>query len=267
MATVKIVLEGEQLDEQLFQSLNTSEHAPETPKKNSVHFSEDHPEKPSPAPRRRLSRDNYTRETGMPGSRKYRRYLNTLELLDQALSDSESDVDMEVVIAYPSRSMFADIYEDPVVREAWEPFIEITFEEQEKIFNLILEEKGFRDECRRKSRKASSHRQNPTSPEECFKLIRSFQGVIRRFAGDPIVDELEVVIVDFILSHRQTMSLQNRDCSQRFIIYCICCYYSLCTDALEELSEGKHPKSLNVHKRGGSRLPEMRLSEYIMRFK
>jgi len=253
-------------EEQLFNSLTIQEdEAKEIPKKPSVRFSEDYPEKPSSAPRRRLSRDIVNKETGNPGSRKYRRFLNKLELLDQALSDSESDVDIEVVFTCNSRSYFRNIFQNPELQRAWEPFIEVTEEEQEKLLNILQGEKKFRDVCKR-PRKAR-RQQFPTAPEECFGQLHSFQkDVILRFSGNPLVEELETLIVDFFLSSRESMNMQRRDRSERFIIYCICSYYSLCTTAMEEIKADCHPKSLMVYKQKGAQLPETRLSEYLMQF-
>lgn len=170
---------------------------------------------------------------------------------------------MEVVFSSCGGSLFSIVYDNPDVKRAWERYMEVTDEERAR---CTKEMKTHQHNYPKKSRKV--RRDHPTNPEECYNQLHAVQKeVISRFAGDPIVGELESTIVDFLLSKRESLTIQNQDLSQRFIIYCICSYYSLCTNALEEVEEDKFPRTLMVYKYKFTALPEMRLSQYLMQSK
>jgi hypothetical protein len=73
--------------------------------------------------------------------------MNNVELLETALSDSEGEeFEIEVEYTVEFRSPFTVIFEDDEFRAKWDPFIDITEEEEANLLALLASREAFRKE-------------------------------------------------------------------------------------------------------------------------
>lgn len=77
--------------------------------------------------------------------------MNNVELLETALSDSEGEeFEIEVEYSVEFRSPFTVIFEDEEFREQWDPFIDITEEEEVRLLALLASREVFKKEKKSK---------------------------------------------------------------------------------------------------------------------
>jgi len=240
------------LEQHLFNSLTVGETAAHQPKR-SVRF-QDTPKSERPQ-KKKLARDSQKQResVGSPGSRKYNRHRNQMELLDRALSDSENELEIEIEFFVEFKSPFRILFENEEVKERWEPFIEITEEEQTRILS-------FYPSLVRPPPVHTPRSGFPTAPQDCFKLLRKEERkLLRNNACNPIIAKFEDIIIDLILSRRtsKTLKFSRYEC---LLFGLTCVYYSVEASA-EALPDGD--AGVTVRKPKGVQLPSVKLSEYL----
>lgn len=78
-----------------------------------------------------------------PGAKKYRRFLNNIELIEVALSDSEGEeLEIEVEFTVEYHSPFSIIFEDEKFKKLWEPFVDISMEDEMILLDLLEAKKS-----------------------------------------------------------------------------------------------------------------------------
>lgn len=245
------------LEQKLLQSLTVREG--EGRHKRTVRFDETthHKERPS----RKHQRDSQrTRESpGLPGSRRYNRHQNKMELLDKALSDSESELEIEVDLVIAFKSPFKVLFEDAECAQRWEPFLDITEEAQHRILTDLYPASSY-DHTRHSAKK----RGFPTDPAECFQqLNREEKYLLRRQTGNPVIEQIEKTLMHFVLSRTKTrldLVFAPDQKIQRVLFHCCCVYYSLRLEA-EELEDGTISETARKPK--GVQAPAVRLADYL----
>lgn len=235
-----------ELEKQLFESLTNGTVQKATRVKPSVRFQENQTVRERDSQKRREFK-------GRPGSRRHVRHMNKIELIDKALSDSESELEIEVEFTVSFKSPFTILFENEEVKEDWEPFVEVTEEDQSSMLSMY-----YPDPTERQiSKKPNGF---STDPQECFKLLsRDEKKFLVRKAGNSLISQMETVIIDFILSRRKTLSLSLPE-YDRMIFNCCCVYYSLLVSA-ETLPTGEINET--IHKPKGIQLPSTKLSDYL----
>lgn len=243
------------LEQKLFASLTTREasgHRP-TRSKQSVRFPPGihAPERSS---RKKLVRDSQkSRESvGLPGSKRHNRYRNKMDLLDKALSDSESELEIEVELTVEFRSPFSILFTDSDCKKKWEPFVDITEEEQSELLSRFYPDA--------KQTRPPKRTEFSTAPQDRFNsLNRDERKLIKKYTGDPIIERFESLCIDLILSRQTTknIKLTNFEC---LILGLVGTYFSLSVTA-QSISDEE--AMVTVYKQKGVLLPSVKLSEYL----
>jgi len=247
------------IEQKLFASLTVGESRSHKAQRSkpSVRFHSDVHHAPEKPPRRKHVRDSQSsrQSIGLPGSSRHNRYRNKMDLLDKALSDSESELEIEVEFTVEFRSPFSILFTDEECKKKWEPFIEITEEEQNELLSVFYPESS---KYRRPKRPDF-----PTAPQDCFSVLnRDEKRLLKKNAGNPIIIQFENVIIDLILSRRPTASvkLTNYEC---LLFSLVSIYYSLQVSAEGLVGE---EAMVTIRKPKGIQLPSVRLSEYLLTF-
>jgi hypothetical protein len=250
-----IITYNSDIEQKLFASLTMGEGTSYRARsKPSVRF---HPDVQAPgnAPRRKkLVRDSQKsrQSVGRPGSRRHRRYLNNMQLLDKALSDSESELEIEVEFTVEFKSPFSILFTDEECKQKWEPFVEITEEEQAEILSTFYPEytpKHYRP------------RSNfSTAPQDRFHALnKDEKRLLKKQAGNPAIVKYENIIIDLILSRNtsKVVKLTHFEC---LLLSLIGVYYSM-----EVTAEGLagDVAVVTLRKPKNTQLPSVRLSEYL----
>jgi hypothetical protein len=244
-----------ELEKKLFASLTVKDHA-RVPSKQSVRFHPDThaPEKPS---RKKPMRDSQKsrQSVGLPGSKRHNRYRNKMDLLDKALSDSESELEIEVEFHVEFKSPFSVLFTDEEVKRKWEPFVEVTEEEESEILNV------FYPQFTRQRRPRRGNSDFAAAPQDCFNALnRDERKLLRKQTGNPKIVEYENIIIELILSRRSSVSF-NASSFDCLLAGLICVYYALEINA-EQLEEDL--VAVQIKKPKGVMLPSVRLSEYLV---
>jgi len=179
-----------------------------------------------------------------------------MDLLDKALSDSESELEIEVEFTVEFRSPFSILFTDEECKKKWEPFVEITEEEQNELLSVFYPQTS--GKYRRPKRP-----EFPTAPQDCFSVLnRDEKRLLKKNAGNPEIVQYENVIIDLILSRRTNASvkLTNYEC---LVFSLVSVYYSLEVSAQ---AVGKEEAMVTIRKPKGIQLPSVRLSEYLLTF-
>jgi len=184
-----------------------------------VRFDESTKHQPSPRP---FSDSRLGSRMSQPGSKKYKRFLSNVELLETALSSSEGEeFEIEVEYRVEYRSPFSIIFEDEEFKRTWEPFIDIT-EEEEAAFLALLERGAFKKEEKK------SKRRDMTMGNECWRNLSKYarKTVFDNFES-PSFAAIDKSIVDFILSRAGTKTFPLTSHRQRLLCHCMAPYYSM----------------------------------------
>jgi len=258
MASDDGVAYNSDLERQLFESLTTGEgtytynQKTRSRPRSSVRFGElpisERPRK------KKLVRDSQkAREfVGRPGSKRHNRYMNKMELLDKALSDSESELEIEIEFKIEYKSPFAILFEDADMKERWEPFIEVTEQEQTDLLAQL-----FPSIPRRQGKGVEA----ATAPHERFSALRREERkILKKHTGHPAIERFEGVIIDFLLSRRttSTVKLTHREC----LLFGLASVYYSVPLGVEELGDGCAGLTLRKTTKG-VQLPDLKLSEYL----
>lgn len=245
---------GGKFEDKLFSSTYVADKESQSTLPNprrAVRFDETTKHQPSPRP---YSDSQLRSRMSQPGSRKYKRFLNNVELLETALSDSEGEeFEIEVEFRVEFRSPFSVIFEDDEFRRDWEPFLEVTEEEENRLLAL-LEQEAFR-----KTQKKSRGR-DTTVGTECFKnLSRYARKTLFEHSESPVFAALDKRVVDFILARHHTRTLPLTSHFQRLLCHCIAPYYSMTAKTIK--SGATYYTTLTKSK--ATRLPEPCLYQFI----
>jgi len=219
------------------------------------HNSPKSPSRRSPSPRARSPRDSIAKRLspGLPGSRRHHRFLNNFALMESAFSDPESDEEIEYNLTIEWKSGFEIIFEDEVVRQKWEPFIEISEEHQEKLL-----ESYYRPSRRGRGKSGFAY---PVLPSACFSQLHKVQKrILLKYKDNPFITRLDSQLTNYIQSpHSATLKLTFERSFLRLLCHCICAYYSLQANSMFKNGE----QVTCISKPKGIKLPQSSISEYL----
>jgi len=189
--------------------------------KRAVRFQESNKHQSAPAPS--LMKGRAVEDQLKPGSRRYRRFMKNVELLETALSDSEGeDFEIEVEFTVTFRSPFTVIFDDADFRVKWDPFIDITEEEEARLLALIEQEEALRREKRKK--------RDSTNPNDCWKKLSKYarQNLLDQAeSSQGAIELLDRMLVDFVLSRGKRKAVSLPSSFQRLMCRCMAPFYSM----------------------------------------
>eukprot|EP00026_Physarum_polycephalum_P013626 Phypoly_transcript_14045.p1 GENE.Phypoly_transcript_14045~~Phypoly_transcript_14045.p1 ORF type:complete len:262 (+),score=39.89 Phypoly_transcript_14045:117-902(+) len=222
----------DEIDDVLFSSAHVADKTlPQPPSahvkpRRAVRFDESTKHQPSPS----IFADRGRSRMSKPGSKKYRRFMNNVELLETALSDSEGEeFEIEVEYTVEFRSPFTVIFEDDEFRAKWDPFIEITEEEEARLLAMLEASR----EALRKEKKLKSR--DTTVPSECWKNLGKYaRKTVFDHHDSPVFESLDKRMIDFIMSRTNKRTLPLSSPFQRLLCHCIAPYYSVTAHTVRE---------------------------------
>lgn len=219
------------------------------------------------------NRDASARTTriGRPGSKRYQRFLNK-----EYLSEQQWDLEVEdfQVVRFGC-TPFTCLFEEHNNR-IWEPFIDITEEEEQWMLRQLEEGKPADLETRdelgdwivvdRQEENLFDEFVEPTvhgsiSMRRVHKDIRK---IIRKNPDSPFLLEMDKEIANYIEAEAQLLTYKLETAFQRMICHGICQYYSLCSRS-EDQPDGTRLTIISKPRKGIS-LPSHTLSEYLQTF-
>jgi len=225
-----------------------------------------------------LGRDSQARlnKVGRPGSKRYQRYLNKSYLYEHEWNLLPEDFE----VAIKSSSLFSALF-DEVNRTKWEPFIDVTEEQQEYLLRRLqdvsvsLVEDEQEDEFGDFVMIPSEHEVLPIVEEvkmtQSFpahfhfqKVDRKIRKFIRKNPNDPFLRSLDCKIVEYIQhTSYQPKTFSFHGSFHRMVCHGICQFYSLHSKS-QNISETRvvvvrKPKS-NVS------FPSVTLSQFLETF-
>jgi len=223
----------------------SSVHLPHHKPRRVVHFDESTKLPPTPQ-----FADSILGRKPKPGSKRYKRFMKNVELLETALSDSEGEeFEIEVEYTVEFRSPFTVIFEDEEFRSKWEPFIDITEEEEANLLEIIS----------KKHTKAKKQR-DPNSPSDCWKNLGKYaKKTLKTHADSPMIAALDQMLIDFILSRGNRKSFVLTSQFQRLLCHSIASFYSM-----QAHTTRNGPNTFTtITKSKTTQLPSLPLSEFL----
>lgn len=188
-----------------------------------------------------------------PGSRRYKRVMKNLELLATALSDSEGeDFEIEVEYTVEFRSPFSVIFDDEVFRKKWDPFVEITEEEETNLLAMMDDKQAFR-----KGKMAAGESANPIN---CWKNLTKYaKEILLANAESPMIGVLDQMLIDFILTSEPQKTYILTSHFQCLLCHCVAAFYSMkaCT------TKDNHTYYTTISRTKSTRLPTTLLTEFL----
>jgi len=202
---------------------------------------------------------------GRPGSRRYRHWENEFFLIKN-LSETESEHESEFSDDWdesyaPSYGSFSVVFEDDN-KEAWEPFVDITEEQQRILLALSDYDDTSKDECQ------------VLSPSQTFALLRKrSQRTLKRHKHSQLlhrIDEIVFAYSNSLLYDDQVEFLRMDDTReedgeilifafsekfQRHLLHALCEFYDLVSysvDMSEERVTVVHRREFTTNHRSSS---------------
>jgi len=218
-------------------------------------------------------RHSHARATriGRPGSKRYQRFLNK-----EYLSEQQWDLEFEDFQAVRfGCTPFSALFEEHNSR-IWEPFIDITEEEEQWLLRQLEEGKSSNVEERDElgdwiiiqqeednllDEFVDQAIHGATSLLRIQKDIRKF---MRRNPDSPFLLAMDKEIADYIEAESQLLTYTLETSFQRLICHGICQYYALRSRSEDQI-DGTRLTIVSKPK-GGISLPSHTLSEYLQTF-
>jgi len=215
---------------------------------------------------------------GVPGSRRYRKWHNEFFLL-QNLSGAESATDLSDEWdsdCEPSFGSFAPVLDE--YKEIWDPFIDITEEQQNILLGYYNSDSDYSDSEDYPGHKRDSGRVLPLtlSADDAFtqlsnvtrkllirhrdnQLLRDLDETIFAYSTDAIseVDEKDYLILD---PSEGSLVFSLEDKFHRLLLHSLCEFYDMVSYSFGEEEEGRRTV---VYKRHDTPVREMALKDYL----
>jgi len=225
----------------------------------------------SPRRRRYAVRDSEARfnRVGKPGSKRHQRYLNNTFLQDQHWDLSPEDFEIVRFSCSPFAALF-----DEENRRRWEPFVDITEEEQRDLLAHLHcmkedNEDEFGDFVVIKSETAQIMEEFdevkvPSFPPEVHfkKVEKKLRKVMQKHSNNQFFISIDKEIVNYIqLSTYTPLTLSLTESFHRMICHGICQFYSLRSHS-ESLASG-HRIVIVKKPKEGLHFPSTTLSQFL----
>jgi hypothetical protein len=199
-----------------------------------------------------------SRETkiGKPGSKRFQRWLNNSYLMGFEEGMEPSDLTIQ-----PPASMFNRLFEDETNLHLWEPFVDVTEEQQRKMLNKMCSQ----------SKKELKTRPSSLGEESFLRVEKKIRKQLVKFLDSPFLIELDKEIVSFASeqwdTNRRQLKFQFTDSFHRMICHGICQFYSLNSRSVELQGFRSDHKILFISKPAVYSPPEITLISYLQTFR